>query len=158
MFDAVFEVLSYLIILFMLVVFFMYPLWIGVALYCVAYFVCRYLMKKRNIEMPFVKMNAIFLIGATLATFLIGLISFDIEEILAWNIIPGVMSYLAGVGVYNLVYDLMKFTHRKKEADIDDASLRGRKRISKLVAVVAAVIVFIVCEMIGVSFVAMTLM
>ena len=157
MFDAILEGFGYVLFFFFLSALFFLPLWIGVIFYSIACAVYRYVVNKRGINISTAKnivYHAIFLLVTVIVVFLVGITSFDIEEVLAWDIIPGLLSYLSGVGIYHFLVS--------NEITIDDESdeklIKRKRRIRKLGVFIVGVLVFVFVLMIGISFVPMTLM
>ena len=157
MFNNILSGIGFIILFLFIAVLFFYPLWIAVFLYSAACFVYNRIIDKRGLNISPMKYSAfrlIFVVSSLLIGFLIGLISFNLDEILAWNIIPAFASYLAGVGVYYL----MKLIGKKKDAQRDEYDLKNKGILRKVLAIIVGVLVFIIALMMGISFVAMTLM
>ena len=157
MFHIILEGVLGVVLFFFVAVMFFYPLWIAVFLYSAACFVYKRIINKRGLNISPLKYSAfrlLFFVSSLLIGFLIGLISFNVDEILAWNIIPAVTSYLAGVGVYYL----MKLIGKKRDAGRDEYALKNKRILRNVIAVIVGVLVFIIALMMGISFVALTLM
>ncbi len=155
------EILSIIVLFIIFGVFFFYPILVGGALYLTAYLIFRRQLKKREMRglepiRPLHRFlwHMLFFVVSAICAFLVGLISLDLDELLAWNIITGAVAYFVGVITYS-VANLIS----SKLIPTDDESKKKKKRlISVIFTVFFSLTAFVIALMMGLSFVVLTLM
>ena len=128
-----------------------YPIVLGVFVYLSLYLTFAILQrkrlskggKKRNAVIG-VLLHTLFFVLAVVVAFLSGLISLKLDELFAWELIPAICAYLAGAITYVLFNIPKRF--------------RNKKLVPVLAVIFISLAVFVVAEIVGLSFVKLTLM
>lgn len=129
----------------------MYPIVIAAIVYLGLYMLFALKQRKKRLsggESPkplvYLVLHASLFLLSLVIIFLTGLIACRLDQIIAWFLIPVASAYISGAITY-LIFGIPK-------------RFRTNKLVPIIATVVVSLIVFVVAEMVGLSFVVLTLM